>query len=137
MERVEQAFLAALEAALRDAPTPEISMPEEQWKALVSLARDHKVLPLVYHSFRGDAGAMEMLAPWGQSVRAMVVAQTRKTHDFLALTQRLRAAGIRAVVVKGIVCRELYPRPDLRPSSDEDLLVPRQQYEAGKVHHPP
>jgi hypothetical protein len=62
----------------------------------------------------------------------MVVAQTRKTHDFLALTQRLRAAGIRAVVVKGIVCRELYPQPDLRPSSDEDLLVPRQQYEAAQ-----
>jgi hypothetical protein len=32
------------------------------------------------------------------------------------------------LVVKGILCRELYPQPDHRPSSDEDLLVMPSQF---------
>lgn len=42
----------------------------------------------------------------------------------------LSDAGISPVVVKGIVCRALYPKPDLRSSVDEDLYIPLGQYPA-------
>lgn len=42
----------------------------------------------------------------------------------------LSDAGISPVVVKGIVCRALYPKPDLRSSADEDLYIPLGQYPA-------
>ena len=32
--------------------------------------------------------------------------------------------------MKGIVCRNLYPKPDLRPSGDEDLLIPEKDFAA-------
>ena len=50
-------------------------------------------------------------------------AQTVHTEAFLRLYQALRAEGLAPVVVKGIVCRALYPQPELRPSSDEDLYL--------------
>ena len=31
--------------------------------------------------------------------------------------------------MKGIVCRNLYPNPDLRTSNDEDLFIPREQFQ--------
>ena len=34
------------------------------------------------------------------------------------------------LIVKGIVCRELYVQPDLRISNDEDLLIPREEFPA-------
>ena len=34
------------------------------------------------------------------------------------------------LVMKGIVCRSLYPKPDLRPSGDEDLLIPEKDFAA-------
>ena len=38
--------------------------------------------------------------------------------------------GLTPLVVKGAVCRSLYPKPDLRPSGDEDLLIPPDQFPA-------
>ena len=32
--------------------------------------------------------------------------------------------------INGIVCRNLYPKPDLRPSGDEDLLIPEKDFSA-------
>ena len=32
------------------------------------------------------------------------------------------------LVMKGIVCRSLYPKPDLRPSGDEDLLISAKDF---------
>lgn len=132
MEHWEQVFLTALGAALRGQKAPEAELTGERWQSLARLAQAHKVLPLIFQSLSTQSGAMEALAPCRPAVRSAVMLQTRKTHDFLALAEGLRAAGIRALVVKGIVCRSLYPQPDLRPSSDEDLLVPPEQYEAAQ-----
>ena len=40
--------------------------------------------------------------------------------------------GLKVLVVKGLVCRALYPQPDNRQSNDEDLYVRKEEYEAVK-----
>jgi hypothetical protein len=57
-----------------------------------------------------------------------VFLQTRKTGEFLQLYRTLRLAGVKPLVVKGIICRNLYPQPDYRASSDEDVLIPKGQF---------
>ena len=54
--------------------------------------------------------------------------QARKTEEFLALYKRLLEAGLTPMVVKGIICRQLYPQPDSRCSGDEDVLIPKDQF---------
>lgn len=49
--------------------------------------------------------------------------QTMRTNEFLELNKKLHAAGVRPLVVKGIICRNLYPQPDYRRFGDEDVLV--------------
>lgn len=55
--------------------------------------------------------------------------QTMRTNEFLELNKKLQAAGVRPLVVKGIICRNLYPQPDYKQSGDGDVLVPAEQFE--------
>lgn len=135
MQQINELFLDILRAALRGRPfTPTQTLTAEQWQSLVQLAAIHKVEPLlwetVYASGAMQQAAPELAASVKRQVRQQVILQTLRTSEFLALSEALRKAGIDAIVVKGITCRTLYPRPDHRPSADEDLLIPAAQYDA-------
>jgi hypothetical protein len=53
--------------------------------------------------------------------------QAIQENEFLNLILALQKQGLDPVVMKGPVCRNLYPRPLLRPSVDDDLLVADEQ----------
>lgn len=106
----------------------------ERWLRLFHLAQIHHVLPMVYEAVRPLPAFQESGQPLIPSMRrevfSAVAAQTQRTQQFLAIYRSLQAAGIKAVVVKGIHCRALYPMPDHRVSMDEDVWVAPEQYEA-------
>lgn len=131
MDTLHRQFLQILRAALRGQPAEScIDLTEADWQQLFRLAGTHKVLPLVYEavytspSLRGTAMAVSAK----RSVLMQASMQAAKTADFVRLYAQLQAAGITPLVVKGAVCRSLYPKPDLRPSSDEDLLIEPEWY---------
>ena len=133
MDAVNQAFLQILRAALLGQPAePELSPPE--WQQLLNMSQTHKVLPLVFEAVCACPSLQKAEPSYLQAVRRQamqqVVLQTLRTEEFLALNSRLCSAGITPVVVKGLVCRSLYPRPDHRPSSDEDILIPAGQFDS-------
>lgn len=124
-----QCFLAILKAALRGQSAPDwINLTEEDWQALIRLSLDQKVLPLFADAAFSLAGARKALEPHRSFNRRQVMVQTLKTQEFLNAYQALENAGVHVLVVKGILCRSLYPKPDLRMSSDEDLLVAPGQF---------
>ena len=130
----EYAFLLeALQASLKDQKVPWTEpMAAPDWCHLFEAAELHRVLPLVYEAVF-DCPAAQTADPSifaqakGRAVQSVFL-QTTKTAEFLWLYQHLQAAGAEPLVVKGIICRSLYPRPDLRMSSDEDLLIPPEQF---------
>ncbi len=132
MEATDLQFLQALQASLRD---EQVNWDETvDWVGLFRLAQKHQVLPLIYEAVHGclatrlaDPGVLDQARR--QSVRT-VMTQTMKTREFLELYAHLRSQGLKPLVVKGLVCRELYPRPDHRISADEDLLIPWSQFDA-------
>ena len=131
MHAVTESFLALLRSGLRGLPAEQ--MPEltaDQWRELFELAQAHKALPLVFEAAYPGLSQTDPALASGlkRQVRQQVVVQTLRTADFLELYRALEEAGVTPLVVKGIVCRQLYPRPDHRPSSDEDLLIPPEQF---------
>ena len=132
MNATEQAFLQALRAALLG-QRAEPALSPTQWQQLLNMSQAHKVLPLVFEAVCICPSLQQADAAYLQAVRRQakqqVVMQTLRTEEFLALNRRLRAAGVTPMVVKGLVCRSLYPRPDHRPSSDEDILIPEDQFD--------
>ena len=116
-------FLNCISAYLtgRDFTAPE----DFDRDALLTLCREQKLTAPVYSVLRGSA----QLAPvWRMSALADVSVQVRRNAEFQSLCQELSAHGIRPLITKGLLCRETYPEPDARISSDEDLFLRRGDY---------
>lgn len=134
MDVKKDMFLTALKAALKN---EKVSWNEElesqDWGELFRIATTHQVLPLIYEAVYDCSAARNMepqvfMSAKQQTIRSVML-QTMKTNEFLGLFQHLQKAGVQALVVKGIVCRNLYPNPDYRMSGDEDVLIPEEEFE--------
>ena len=131
LSKPEQMLLQAVSAALRGAEvgwTEKIS--DDDWTEFFSLAQAHKVLPLVYEAVY-DCKAAEgvpLVALCRQDALRAALTQTAKSSAFLSLWEMLSRQGLHPLVVKGIVCRAVYPNGDCRSSSDEDLLIPDREW---------
>ena len=135
MDATLTVFLNILKAALenQNADIPQDLAPED-WQKLFYTAGIHSVLPLFYSAAHAVPSLQEMgpayLASVKRHVMHLIATQTIRTSEFLELNRHLQAGGVTPLVVKGIICRNLYPQPDYRMSSDEDVLIMPQQYEA-------
>ena len=132
MDTTIKTFLAILKAALRDErPVLEREILPDEWSRLFRLASIHNVLPLFYEAVYAEPSlAMEqsLLTRVKHQVKQQVIMQTMRTREFLELNDRLQKSGIRPLVIKGIICRNLYRNPDHRPSSDEDVLISDESF---------
>lgn len=128
-------FLQALKASLENKKVGwDADIQPAEWLELFGLAYKHRVLPMIYNAVYNCPSAMksggQLFRPFKQCTIQMVMQQAQKSAEFLTLLSTLRAAGITPLVVKGIICRALYPNPDYRMSGDEDVLIPAEQFEA-------
>jgi len=99
---------------------------------LFRAAEIHSVLPLVAEAvYRRQEfkGGDAMKDAQSRSVQR-VIRQITQENEFLSLLEDLQQRGYDPLVIKGMVCRTLYPKPYLRPSVDEDLLVPASDFSA-------
>ena len=111
----------------------EIPAENVDWSAVFALAGQQKLLPLVFEAARKAPAAAEntaLFASAKQQVVAQVLSQTVRAAEFAALYQKLRAAGLHPVVVKGRLCSRLYPLEDHRISADDDLYIPDGEFPA-------
>lgn len=126
MNRIQIFLLDSLRFSLqRQAVTDCPDFTPAEWDQLFALAQSHHVLPLV---FEAVCRLPELKnSPVRRQVIGQVMLQTQKTAEFLKVLDALRSGGVTPLVVKGLICRSLYPLPDHRPSSDEDVLIPLEQ----------
>ena len=105
----------------------------EEWKDLFKLAKIHNVLPIFFETVYDAKALKECDEPFVSIIKGTVMRnvtmQTITTSEFLALYNRLLSGGIKPLVVKGLVCRALYSKPDHRPSSDEDIWIQPEMFE--------
>ena len=131
MDKVHESFLKILRSSLKGEPFSEtLNLSPEQWQQLQELAIAHKVLPMMFEAVY-QLPEFAGLPEYGllkRNVFQQVMTQSMKTRDFLTLSKHLEKSGATPLVVKGIICRNLYPQPDHRPSGDEDVLIPASQF---------
>ena len=131
----EKLFLAVMKNSLKGELTSfDDSVAVQDVFDLLILATKQNVLPMVYEGIYRNAVFNELpdedMQVFRNQVVGTVTGQMRRTSEFLTLYKHLEENGLRPLVVKGIICRDLYPDPDIRPSSDEDLYVPEDQFDA-------
>lgn len=126
----ERQFLHIAKAAVSGGELPAENV---DWPAVFTLAGQQKLLPIVFEAARKTPAAAEnaaLFAAVKQQVIAQVLHQTMRASEFAGLYQKLRAAGLHPVVVKGQLCSRLYPQTDHRISADDDLLIPDGEFMA-------
>lgn len=133
MNSVYTSFLDILKCALKGekmTSTPVLS-PDE-WEQLIRLSQLHHVLPLLFETLHGlsEFQNLPFYASLRGQIRSQVLVQVQKTAEFQILYKCFSDTDLHPLVVKGLVCRNLYPYPDHRISSDEDLLIMPDQTEA-------
>lgn len=154
---IEKKFIDALAQSLLSEipPSDEMLTPDEVYK-IFSMAFKHRVLPMIYESVcrrvpcptvTGDGNGIgnqtetkteneedlkfsRYMALIKRTVMDQVMVQTMTTKEFIRLWDHLEKNGIHPIAVKGIICRSLFPRPDHRSSSDEDILVVPSEFDA-------
>lgn len=137
MQNVQRQLLACLKAyRLGQAQAEDTALDAGDWPALYQLAAQQKLSAVVYETlyrsadFCGSDAALA--ARWKRETILQVSGQAIRTQKLLRLTGELDAAGVSYAVVKGALCRQLYEKADLRPSGDEDILIPGRGLPRGR-----
>lgn len=102
------------------------------WTRLYRLAGIHKLGPVVFETLYSTPGFCgdnsQLAALWKKETIIQAAYQVAKTQRLLRLAAAFDQSDVRYAVVKGALCRDLYTRPELRPSGDEDILIAPEDY---------
>lgn len=113
---------------LQDLPT--LKEPVD-WKRLGELAMSHNLFAL-FHEVAYKYPDYEKSADYRKNERmalAIVAGQVRRTARFLELYREFLKEDLHPIVMKGIICRQLYGQyEEHRPSGDEDILVEKNEF---------
>ncbi|MGN1444533.1 MAG: nucleotidyltransferase family protein [Acutalibacteraceae bacterium] len=121
MTEQESLFLDLIGEYLFDKPVSESKIGSEA--ELLRLSVSQNMFGMCWSALKRRNGSGDVLEKSKKAAVAEAVLQTRRTESFLRFYRALSDEGVFAVCVKGITLRCLYPEPDLRPSSDEDLII--------------
>lgn len=127
MRKEQEALLHILSPVTGGRKIAEPHLNDGEWRALLKCAEEHEILPFVYDAVC-ECGSLtavpkEERKKWQSRALSVSIRQIVQTKEFLTLLVHARKEELDPIVIKGIVCRSLYPKPCLRPSVDEDLLI--------------
>ena len=124
MTREQLLFLKSLTTLLCE------DISEYNIKSVLNMAVHQSVLPLVFEHLSSAPG-FDCVRHAAYQKRAIgnVMAQAVRNDHFKKIYKCLTDSGIKPVVIKGIVLRNLYGEEcNHRPSSDEDLIIRREEF---------
>ena len=137
LTKVQAELLHIMEAFMEGKTEYELpdTIDGKEIEELYRLSAVHKIASIVYEmiwrapQLSGEESAL-LAMRWKQMALRDVMMQVQRTEGFLRLYRRLCDNGLKPLVVKGIVCRNLYAKPDYRVSGDEDVLLRPEEFEA-------
>ena len=133
MNSVWKTFLAIC-AGAQTIEDPDYSA--EEWRELFEMAARQELLPMVLEACLSCASQKNLergeRKKWRDAAVSIAVRQIVQTNELLTLILHAQDRGLDPIVVKGIVCRVLYPKPYLRFSVDEDIFIKPE--ESGAWH---
>jgi hypothetical protein len=124
----EQNFILLLRSALANRPIePAALSADADNGSILRLAYDQKLYHMILSVM---PEGISTASPDRRTVLiSQIASQVTAANAFLDLLTDMEQAGLHPLVVKGIVCRSLYPQPELRPSGDEDLYISPDEFE--------
>lgn len=133
MDQTKALFLESLRCGIHGGSVEWTEPPDDTaQRALILLFRAHSLQAVAAQALFAcpQLSQTRFLRMLKQDARSETIRQAERTAEFLLLLRELERRGLRPAVLKGIVCRSLYPEPEQRPSTDEDLLIEPETFAA-------
>ena len=131
----QKAFLVLVKAGLWGNGNPDIRIDgTTDWQDVYRLATEQSVLGLVLGGLEHSnvKPPQLLLLQWIGEVQ-MIEQRNKAMNQFVAeLVEKMRAADIYAILVKGQGVAQCYEKPLWRPSGDVDLLLSEVNYKKAK-----
>lgn len=128
---VQKEFLKILECFIHE-KSCVLSEDFSAFEELYKIAAMHKLSSAVYEKIRKDEKLHKQqdsfVNQWKRNTIREVSLQMQRTNEFLKIYQKLDIVGVRPLVVKGIIRREMYALSDYCVSADEDLLIRKEDF---------
>ena len=125
--KINEILMEALGLALTRKQIDEMShlsdLNRDELQQFIALADRHEVLPMLYDIFEQAKIPKDLMQYVSDRSRRMVLESYRLMQLAAYVTQFLQEEGITAIVLKGASTASLYPVPEVRKSSDVDLLL--------------
>ena len=104
--------------------------PEVDWKVIYSVALEHEVIAIVYAGILNSQIEIskELADKFEASVTKYIMNDFMLESGFKRICSAFDENGIDYLPVKGILMRDLYPKPEMRPMGDIDILIKTEQY---------
>lgn len=136
MEKTNLEFLSLLKSSLKNEKYDGEKIDFEDLVYIYKMSEIHHVVPMVYNAaynedFFKDCDA-NFQAMFKSSAFRYIFSQIQRTNHFLEVYKKLIEKNIKILVFKGIIFRNMYNNPDDRISSDEDILIKKEDYEKVK-----
>jgi len=124
---VHRTFLDIIKRSINNEIDQTVYLSKQQFKELFILAEEQNLLPMVvdylFKSRSINSVETDVKEEFQNKAFESVARQITKKNEFLNLLEDCQKQGYDPIVVKGIICQNLYPVGMLRPSVDEDILV--------------
>lgn len=136
MEKTNFEFLSLLKSSLKNEKYDGEKIDFEDLVYIYKMSEIHHVVPMIYNAAYNEDFFKEcdanFQAMFKSSAFRYIFSQIQRTNHFLEVYKKLSEKNIKILVFKGIIFRNMYNNPDDRISSDEDILIKKEDYEKVK-----
>lgn len=133
MEKTNFEFLSLLKSSLKNEKYDGEKIDFEDLVYIYKMSEIHHVVPMIYNAAYNEDFFKEcdanFQAMFKSSAFRYIFSQIQRTNHFLEVYKKLIEKNIKILVFKGIIFRNMYNNPDDRISSDEDILIKKEDYE--------
>mgnify|MGYP006071243259 CR=1 FL=1 len=128
MQTYELEFLELIKHYFFKSPITEI----HDYESIYELAREQNLLPIIYESCRQLNSFQQTNHSIQQKMMngaiGQIITQQQYDVELERIYHEFLQQDLHPLVLKGKMCRLVYPQPDYRVSTDEDLLIEVNDY---------
>ena len=128
--QAKRAILALAREALFAVPAGKISGGVD-WKAVFQESRAQHLVALLSDGAQKQELPADVKQQWKAEADRMLLYNVHSQMWHTRVQKEMDKAGIPCVVIKGLASASYYPRPILRGAGDVDVLVRKEDMEAG------
>ena len=127
MLKEQEILIQLLQCLVQDKKYKNTKEDSINWQGVIEEAKEHQVLGMIYPVIDHQEGQLgisqDICELWKKQTFLTAVRQMRHINEIARLLGCFKEAHIPIIVLKGLVIRNYYPRPELRTMCDADLLI--------------